>query len=101
MSVDLSLDDERFLTVGAGGELPEMTPFTCPSCDNRVLVRKNGHAQTSVQWTEGLRCPVLQAASTAAERSLIDSCPHLNHAVDEAVLAGDIRLSAQLDVPEE
>ncbi|MGN6127439.1 MAG: hypothetical protein ACTHON_12780 [Humibacter sp.] len=101
MSTGLSIDEEQFLTYGAGGEQPDMTSFACPTCDNRVLVRKNGPAQTSVQWTEHLRCPVLRAASSAAERALIDSCPTLNTAIDEAVLAGDIRLSAQLDVPHE
>ncbi|KQZ85281.1 hypothetical protein ASD56_02660 [Microbacterium sp. Root166] len=97
----LSIEEEQFVSCGAGGEQLDMTPFACPSCDNRVLVRKNGPAQTSVQWTEHLRCPVLRSASTAAERALIDSCPTLNNAIDEAVLAGDIRLSAQLDVPQE
>ncbi|MCR2799378.1 hypothetical protein QNO21_09600 [Microbacterium sp. zg-Y818] len=97
MAARLSLEEEHFLTYGAGGEQPDMTPFACPSCDNRVLVRKNGPAQTSVQWTEHLRCPVLRAASSAAERALVDSCPTLNNAIDDAVLVGDIRLSAQLD----
>ena len=101
MTTRLSAEEEQFITYGAGGERPEMTPFACPSCDNRVLVRKNGPAQTSVQWTEHLRCPVLAAASTATERALIDSCPTLNSAIDQAVLAGEITFSAQLDVPQE
>ena len=101
MASGLSVEEEHFLTYGAGGEQSDMTPFACPRCDNRVLGRKNGPAQTSVQWTEHLRCPVLREASSAAERALIDSCPTLNNAIDEAVLAGDIRFSAQLDVPQE
>ena len=101
MSAQLSAEQEQFLTYGAGGERPDMTPFACPSCENRVLVRKNGPAQTSVQWTEHLRCPVLRAASVASERALIESCPTLNSAIDEAVLAGVIPLSAQTDVPHE
>lgn len=100
MNTELGKDEQRFITYGAGGELPEMTPFVCPSCDNHVLVRKNGPAQTSVQWIETLQCPLLLAASAETELGLIRSCHTLNDAIDAAVLAGEIPFSAQSELNE-
>ena len=54
-------------------------------------------ARSLAQWAHDLE-PDAEDLELA-ERALIDSCPALNNAIDEAVLAGDIRLSAQLDVP--
>lgn len=99
MAAPLTAGEARFVTTGAGGETPEMTAFACPACENRVLVRKNGPAQTTVQWIESLRCPELQHASAESERALIPSCSRLNAAIDDAVVAGRIRMSAQPDGP--
>ena len=99
MAAPLSAGEARFVTTGAGGEKPDMTAFSCPACENRVLVRKNGPAQTTVQWLESLRCPELQQSSTENERALIPSCARLNSAIDDAVVAGEIIMSAQPDAP--
>lgn len=99
MPPTVSSDEAQFVTTGAGGETPEMTSFSCPACANRVLVRKNGPAQTSVQWLERLRCPKLLVASAESERALIPSCDRLNAAIDDAVIAGEIPISAQPDAP--
>lgn len=93
----VSTGDERFISLGAGGERPDMTPFSCPRCANRVLVRKNGPAQTTVQWIEDLHCPLLLNASVEIGRPLTPSCSVMNGAIDNAVLSGDIALSSHTD----
>lgn len=97
----LSTDEERFVTLGAGGERPGMTSFSCPACANRVLVRKNGPAQTTVQWTESLRCPELARAVVEIGRPLTPSCTVMNGAIDDAVLSGRIAISVHSEETKE
>jgi hypothetical protein len=77
-------ETQEFLAAG-------LTPVTCRSCANRVLVKKTSPAHTSVQWTTdpASSCPEFAARIAAGELSArIDSCPKLRASIDLAVSEG-------------
>lgn len=78
--------------LGAG-----LTPVSCHSCANRVLVKKTSVAHTSVQWTTdpATTCPEFAARVAAGELSArIDTCPKLRASIEHAVAEGVIEVPA-------
>jgi hypothetical protein len=72
-----------------------LTPVTCHSCANRVLVKKTSLAHTSVQWTTdpAASCPEFAARIAAGELSArIDSCPKLRTSIELAVSEGRVEV---------
>jgi hypothetical protein len=77
-------ETQEFLSAG-------LTPVTCRSCANQVLVKKTSAIHTSVQWTTdpGRSCPEFAARIAAGELSArIDSCPKLRTSIELAVHEG-------------
>jgi hypothetical protein len=77
-------ETQEFLSAG-------LTPVTCRSCANHVLVKKSSTAHTSVQWTTdpATSCPEFAARVAAGELSArIDSCPKLRASIELAVAEG-------------
>jgi len=62
-----------------------MDPVTCGRCGTTVLVSKFSAEQTSIQWQEDSDvCP------ERAGLQVGESCPALNDAIRDAVLAGAV-----------
>ena len=77
-------ETQEFLTAG-------LTPVTCRSCANAVLVKKTSAIHTSIQWTTNpaTSCPEFAARIAAGELSArIDSCPKLRTSIELAVHEG-------------
>ena len=71
-------DRRAYLTEG-------LTPVDCLRCGACALVRKNSHAQTSIQWTsDGVHRCHFYAAGTG--------CTELHRSIDAAVAAGTLRV---------
>jgi hypothetical protein len=63
------------------------TPLTCHACGSEVEVRKAGPAQTSIQWTCGVRCPQPDGSPSGPNAR---TCPLLAGAIAAAVVDGRI-----------
>lgn len=77
-----------------------LAPMSCHNCGTCVLVKKNSHAQTSVQWTSDTvrSCPEFAARVAAGEvAALIDGCERLRESIEAAVLAGEVEVPGQHD----
>jgi hypothetical protein len=68
------------------------TPVACGNCGVEVLVKKNSHKHTSVQWTPAgvAACPEIGAARAADPRGLVLGCPRITESIDEAVRSGTV-----------
>lgn len=66
----------------------------CHECGTCVLVRKNSHAHTSVQWQDDPDsvCPTFRASGAAVGTSITprEGCPKLKASIDAAVLDGTL-----------
>ena len=71
-------ESTRYLTEG-------LRPHTCAGCGTTVLVKKNSHQHTSVQWqSDTSRCPRLAP--------LVSGCAALRDSIDRAVRDGEIEV---------
>ncbi|HVV10127.1 hypothetical protein [Amycolatopsis sp.] len=69
-----------------------LRPHTCSDCGTRVLVKKNSHKHTSIQWTTdaAASCPVFAEAVAAGENTaLLDTCDRLGVSIAKAVRNGE------------
>jgi hypothetical protein len=66
------------------------TPVACRHCGVEVLVKKNSHKHTSVQWTRaGVDgCPEIGAARAADPSALVLGCPRMTESIEAAVRSG-------------
>jgi hypothetical protein len=81
----------------AAAELAEfleggLRPHSCSSCGTRVLVKKNSHKHTSIQWTTDAAssCPVFRERSAAGtDTALLDTCERLKASISASARNGD------------
>jgi hypothetical protein len=68
------------------------TPVACRNCGVEVLVKKNSHKHTSVQWTSAgvAACPEIGAARAADPQGLVLGCPRISDSIAEAVRDGTV-----------
>ncbi|KAA9158259.1 hypothetical protein FPZ12_023260 [Amycolatopsis acidicola] len=69
-----------------------LRPHTCSDCGTCVLVKKNSHKHTSIQWTTDAAssCPVFAEAAAAGEHTaLLDTCERLTVSIAKAVRNGE------------
>ena len=71
-----------------------LRPFACGQCGNRVLVKKNSLAHTSVQWvSDSANCPELATRMAAGELSArVDGCATLRASIAAAVADGTLEV---------
>lgn len=67
-----------------------MQPFACRMCGNRVLVKKNSRAHTSIEWTEATRCSEFALSPDLTSRAMQPTCSAMRASIEDAVQAGAI-----------
>jgi hypothetical protein len=68
-----------------------LRPVSCRSCGTCVLVKKNSHQHTSIQWTTDAARSCPEFADRAAEgmnTALLDTCEKLGESINCAVRDG-------------
>jgi hypothetical protein len=66
----------------------------CDRCAAQVLVKKNSHSHTSIQWLDSSdTCPEFaEHAAQGENTALLESCPFLRDSIDHAVRSGVIEV---------
>ena len=68
-----------------------LRPISCRSCGTCVLVKKNSHQHTSIQWTTDAARSCPEFAGRAAEgmnTALLGTCERLGESINYAVRDG-------------